>query len=261
MGNGSKIGFVIPTLGRRPEMLSRLIRNLEPIADKILIVSPEQSWKVIYPILGDRPIGLLADDGKGLAAAINVGLREIGDEVDFVNWIGDDDGVYPEAFRVLFHELKNGDAVAVFGDCNYLLVDGSYLAKSKAGGFALDILNWGPDLVPQPSTLFRRDALKEVGFLDERLNLAFDYDLFLKLQSYGEIRHVPVTAAFFTWHSESLSVSQRKKSAQEAHRVRLSHSEGLVRLFVSIVSPLVAAATVVSGHALNIVAKRKMSRS
>jgi GT2 family glycosyltransferase len=44
----------------------------------------------------------------------------------------------------------------------------------------------GPQLIPQPSAFFRRDAFEKVGGISERFQFAFDFDLFLKLSKSGK---------------------------------------------------------------------------
>ena len=44
---------------------------------------------------------------------------------------------------------------------------------------------WGPNLVPQPSSLTRLDALVAAGGYDESLRYAMDLDTFLRLATAG----------------------------------------------------------------------------
>ena len=256
METRNRVGFVIPTLGKRPEMLSRVLSSIEPIAYEILVVAPKDSWGQISEAYKDIPIKMIADPGTGLAAAINEGFRNLGEDIEFANWIGDDDGVYPDQFVELKKTLENSNAVAVFGDCDYKLEDGTRLGRSSAGNTALKSLGWGPDLIPQPTALFRLDALQQVGLVDETYRLAFDYDLFLKLKQHGPILHFPEPTGYFTWHADSLSVSNRFPSAKEAHIIRMKHAEGLSKLFIGFIGPLIISATVVAGFVVNMKAKR-----
>jgi GT2 family glycosyltransferase len=93
---------------------------------------------------------------------------------------------------------------------------------NKSGKLASKILSFGPDLIPQPGALFSLKLFQELGGLDSKYRYAFDYDLFLKLKKKGDPIFVNRTQASFRWHSDSLSVKDRKKSVIEAFRVRQS---------------------------------------
>lgn len=254
---GSRIGFVVATLGERNAMLARLIKSLESVADQIVIVAPKQVLPKLRNDFEGRGITFLLDRGMGLATAINDGFKELREEIVYANWIGDDDGILPEGWESLPRELDVCRAVAAFGNCEYRTANGAKLGESKAGKLATQILHWGPDLIPQPASLFRLEALREVGFLREDFALAFDYELFLRLMEIGEIRYVPRVVAYFTWHAGSLSASQRLNSAKEAYRVRQLHSRGVHRMIVVFSAPLVVAATVIAGTVLNLAANRR----
>jgi hypothetical protein len=237
-------------------MLSRVLKSIESVADEIIVVAPKYSWGQIAEASEDISIKMVDDPGTGLAGAINEGFRNLGEDIEFANWIGDDDGIYPEQFVQLKQTLENSNAVAVFGDCDYKLENGTSLGRSSAGDTAVKILSWGPDLIPQPTALFHLDALRSVGLVDETYKLAFDYDLFLKLKALGPIKHFPEPTGYFTWHADSLSVSNRFPSAKEAHDIRMKNAKGFSKLFIGLISPLVILATVFAGFIVNMKAKR-----
>jgi hypothetical protein len=76
-------------------------------------------------------------------------------------------------------------------------------------------------LIPQPGALFRLDAYKDVGGLDDSLHWAFDYHLMIKLKGLGRFAYLPTVLAKFRWHPGSLSVKGRLNSVSEASRVRV----------------------------------------
>ena len=78
----------------------------------------------------------------------------------------------------------------------------------------------GPDLIPQPGSLFRRSSYREAGKLRTDLGWAFDLDLFLRLAAVGKLSYLRETLAAFRWHADSLSVGQRGDSVREASQVR-----------------------------------------
>lgn len=91
---------------------------------------------------------------------------------------------------------------------------------NKSGKFAVPLLRFGPQLIPQPGSLFLRVAFNAVGALDPNYKQAFDLDLLIKLSKIGKIQYIPVQLSSFRWHNESLSVGNRKTSTTEAKLIR-----------------------------------------
>ena len=60
-------------------------------------------------------------------------------------------------------------------------------------------MQFGPQLLPQPGSLFDRAVFERVGGLDESLKWAFDLDLFLKLRGCGRVEFVDAPLAEFRW--------------------------------------------------------------
>jgi hypothetical protein len=164
------------------------------------------------------------DPGRGLPNAINAGFSELPPEIEYINWLGDDDlltkGSLGKATTGLDSDPK---AVLVFGSCNYVDSSGRTIWINKSGQWASTLLRVGPNLIPQPGALFRRSAFDKVGGLKQNLNWAFDFDLLLNLKSIGRLKFLNETLSSFRWHPESLTVEFRNKSVEEASRVRILH--------------------------------------
>jgi hypothetical protein len=187
------------------------------------------------------------DPRRGLSAAVNAGIAVATDE-DFFAWIGDDDELLPHGLRTLAALLEqHRDAVVAYGACEYMDTSNRVFAVSRAGAFARLLLKWGPDLIPQPASLTRLSALKEVGPFDESLQFVMDLDMFLRLRPIGRFVSSPSRVASYRWHPEALTVSNRGKSIAEAERVKRAHLpaplrplaplwEGPVRLGITVVS-------------------------
>jgi GT2 family glycosyltransferase len=136
--------------------------------------------------------------------------------------------------------------VMVYGDCRYIDQGGNELFINRSGEVARKLLGYGPQLIPQPGALWRRDAFEAVGGLSADFDLAFDYDLFMKLKREGTIAYIPQILASFRWHPDSLSVKSRWKSAKEASRVRIRHHRGFSKLLIAL-EPAIVLATWMAG--------------
>jgi hypothetical protein len=166
-----------------------------------------------------------------------------------VNWLGDDDVIAADSIQLAVSLLDaDPSVVLVYGSCDYIDAGGEIIWTNKSGQWASVILHFGPDLIPQPGSLFRRSAFKNVGGLTAEYSWAFDFDLLLKLKKFGRLQFVSKTLASFRWHPESLSVEYRKMSVREASRVRVSHLPAPLRPISWLWECPVRQATLIAGQ-------------
>jgi GT2 family glycosyltransferase len=145
----------------------------------------------------------------------------------------------------------------VFGSCDYIDGKGHPIWTNSSGQWAVPLLRFGPDLIPQPGALFRRSTFEKVGGLRTDLGWAFDFDVLIRLSKAGKLRFINQTLAQFRWHPESLSVEHRRRSVAEASQVRVSHLPGLLRPISFIWEYPVRQATLVAGKRVTAQAKSK----
>lgn len=253
-----KIGIVVPTLGRRPEYLEECLKSIRAAGKAhILVVTPKtyDARPLLSAGLADQ---LATDPGAGLPEAINFGFSQLPDYVEFMNWLGDDDRLTEGALRSACKALENtAGAVMVFGSCEYIDRAGQVFWTNESGPWAVPLMRFGPDLVPQPGALFKRSAFFEVGMLNSQYNWAFDFDLFIALSKVGKLKFVRKTLSQFRWHPESLSVEFRKKSVFEASQVRLAHIPKVLRPISRIWELVVRQATLFAGQRMTNLASKK----
>ena len=228
------IGIVVPTLGSRPEYLLEALESIRNAGKCfIVIVAPIQADvdKVIDRSFFDE---LVEDPMQGLVEAINTGVRALPQQIEYFNWLGDDDTLAPNSLLMSSSPLENDpEIVCVFGMCQYVNKDGQPIYKNKSGRFAVPLLKFGPQLIPQPGALFRKTSFNKVGGLDPNYKCAFDLDLLLKLKKIGKIHYIRYQLSSFRWHSDSLSVRSRSVSVHEAKDIRQKNLPRIVRLFSS----------------------------
>jgi hypothetical protein len=194
---------------------------------------------------------IVVDPGNGLAAAINAGVKSLPQSISIINWLGDDDYINPRSINVALSVLSANDrTVMVYGSCTYVDQDNKMVWQNRSGGFAAKILRFGPCLIPQPGALIKRKAFIEAGGLNEGLGWAFDLDLFIKLSKLGTLKFVGMNLASFRWHSDSLTVSLRRNSVQEASRVRVSYLHPIAKFLSFVWEPVIRFTTY---HSSNLV--------
>lgn len=226
----SKIAIIVPTLGTRPELLNQTLKSIRAAGDcHIAVVSPDKTLLLsqIDGMLFDKWI---QDPMRGLAQAINFGVRSLPESVEFFNWLGDDDTLTPNSLAHSSRILEqNSKCVCVFGKCQYINKDDGLIWMNKSGHYAAPLIRFGPQLIPQPGALFRREAFNAVGGLNTKYQLAFDLDLLIKLSRVGKIIYTPHHLASFRWHNESLTVGSRRTSVFEAKIIRQAALPKLIR--------------------------------
>ena len=246
-----RVGIVVPTLGERPDYLEKCLSSVRAAGTAhIVLVAPASfnSDSLRSKGLFDS---LIADEGTGLPGAINTGIQSLPSSVDYTNWLGDDDLLTPGSLLVTEQLLDlNSDSAMAFGACDYIDSEGDIVWRNKSGHWAVPLLRFGPDLIPQPGALFRRSAFEKVGGLRADLGWAFDFDLLISLSKVGKLRYVNKTLGQFRWHPQSLSVEHRTKSVLEASEVRVSHLPKALRPISPLWEYPVRQATLIAGKRL-----------
>ncbi len=256
------VGIVVPTLGKRPEYLRQCLESIRSAGQAhVLLVAPTSfdARSLLPSELFDQ---VVVDPASGLSAAINLGVESLPTSVEFINWLGDDDVLTEGSITTAARELEaSKKVVMVFGSCDYINTEGEVVWKNRSGQWAVPLLRFGPDLIPQPGALFRRSAFDKVGALKSTYDWAFDFDLFIELSKIGELKFIDQTLAQFRWHPESLSVEFRKKSVNEASQVRVSHLPTCLQVISLLWEYPVKQATLMAGRRLSAQAKLRARNS
>ena len=217
----AEVLVVVPTLGQRPDFLRETltsIRSQERPVD-VVIVGP-QSAHGLAALAQEFDMDMIPDPGS-LTTAIEAGVATALPHHDFVTWLNDDDLLTSGSLATTHAALlEDPRSVLAYGACEYIDESGQILWTSKAGRWAQRLLSWGPDLVPQPGMLVRREAWNAAGGLDTDLRFAFDLDLLLRLKSIGHFVDVGTVVSQFRWHASSLTVGDRTTSLNESEMVK-----------------------------------------
>ena len=229
----SNVGYVVPTLGKRIDYLKECLNSLHTnrVGFVVLVRPDAASW--IDAEIAEYVDLVIDDGGSGLAAAINKGFRNLPSDVTYLNWIGDDDFLAPKSISYALQGFKiNRDAVAIFGRCSYIDGTSQRIWENKSGQYATTLMKFGPFLIPQPGSLIRSEALNSVGLLDEKLQMAFDLDLFLRLDRFGSIKYLNRNLASYRWHDSTLTSKNPKLSLKEGKSVKLRNGNNAVRTLI-----------------------------
>ena len=231
-GEMSAVGVVVPTIGERPQYLESTLKSIREAGESFIVLVGRKGFDgSSFQKTGLVDVYVDEDDAS-VPNKINQGFRALPASIEYITWIGDDDLLAPGALETAVKALNKPEKpVLVFGHCQYIDSDGNDVLVKRSGSWAVPLLRFGPQLIPQPSAFFRRGAFEKVGGLSDKFQFAFDFDLFLKLSKSGKTVFIDQILSSHRWHKTSLTYSRRWDSVKEASAVRVSNLGPVARLF------------------------------
>jgi len=144
--------------------------------------STDDTFKIIKEVSDDR-VKLLICEKPGIYAAINYGNEKA--EGEFVINLNTDDCFSDNDVLNKYVGSLDGATDVYYSNINYVRGCGKNFLH-RSGNFSVQkvLLGWLP---PHPSYLVRRDILIRNKF-DERYRIAGDYEWFLRMSCYGQVR-------------------------------------------------------------------------
>lgn len=162
---------------------------------------------------------------RGQAHAINKGFASARGEI--VAWINSDDMLLPGAAARAIHAFSQTrpGIGAVYGEGRLMDRDGRITGRFPATEkFNLWKLTYLVDYILQQSAFFRRDAVNEVGGLDENLHYAMDWDLLIRLGKRFGLHYVPDFLGVLREYSETKTAAGGSARIAEIRRVLERHT-------------------------------------
>ena len=225
------MGVVVPTIGQRPQYLESTLRSIR-LAGPSFVVLVGRAGFDGSEFTNSGLVDLYLDENEtSVPNKINQGFRALPENIEYITWIGDDDLLSLGALDVAVKALESPEnPVLVFGHCQYIDSEGRDVLVKRSGSWAVPLLRFGPQLIPQPSAVFRRDAFERLGGLSNKYEFAFDFDLFIKLTRVGRALFIDTILSSHRWHATSLTFSRRWESVKEASAVRVSNLSSVLRI-------------------------------
>lgn len=164
---------------------------------------------------------------SGPASAINKGFHIAKGQI--IAWLNSDDYFNNKIFGKIVNTFKvNYDAEFVFGNLTFVDIDCNIIFKDKSRYFDHNsLVNISPD-IRQPSSFFKADILKRVGYLNENLKIVFDYDLFIKLTELTKPLYIDENISFYRDYPETITRKNIRKQAVEIFKVSQLHGGKLL---------------------------------
>jgi hypothetical protein len=173
----------------------------------------------------------VSEPDRGQAHAINKGFAWSAGEI--MGWLNSDDVLLPGALRSVSDFLTEHPGTDVaYGDLVMIDEQGKSIAVRPEIEFDLGIFLWDYNYLPQPSTFWTRRIWECSGELDESIQCAMDYDLWLKFIKNGAtMRHIPRFLSQFRCHRQQKSQCQRTLSNIEDRKLRECYLERRIGTF------------------------------
>lgn len=145
-----------------------------------------------------------SEQDKGQSDAIMKGFRMATGEL--LAWLNSDDTYLPKALQSATGFFRDHpDTALLYGKSYYCDAAGGIIGSYRTEEFDLKTLA-SFNFICQPSTFFRRDVFDAVGRLDESLQFAMDYDLWIRIGKQFTCRYLPRFLSTYRLHDSSKTI-------------------------------------------------------
>ena len=148
----------------------------------------------------------ISEKDRGQTHALNKGFRMATGEI--IGWLNSDDTYCSSVFQVVAEHFKNPDVNILCGDGFEIDEAGKISHRLSSRNSSPEALirywKWKYEFV-QPAFFFRRNVFDEVGYLDEMLYYAMDYDFFIRLGLRYPFKYISEPLANLRMYPESKS--------------------------------------------------------
>lgn len=179
--------------------------------------------RAILESYGDR-FSWVSEPDAGQSNAINKGLRRA--RGDIVAYLNSDDVLLPGALLTIVAHLEaNPEWDLVYGNAHHIDVDDRVLGPYPTAPFDFDRL-LQDCCICQPAAFWRRRVIDRIGFFDDALHYAMDYEYWMRLhRAGGLLAHVPDFIASSRVHSATKTLSARLQVYDEILAVSRRHAK------------------------------------
>lgn len=223
-----RISCVVPCLNAE--------RYLETALDALLgTASSEDEIIAVYDESADRTreilscyaprvqtIDLVASEPRGAARAINRGFAA--STGDILCWLGSDDYVFPWTFGVVREVFAQNPEVEWITSTQPCVIKADSVTAGRLNGLSKDYfldgftvpgMRRGAGWMQQESTFWRRSLWDKVGAqLNEKLQIAFDFELWARFFQTTDICGVECLLGAFRYREGQLSADTRTISQE-----------------------------------------------
>jgi len=233
------VSVVIPTYKHASTVVQTLesvfAQTLQP--KEIIVIndgSPDNTEEVLRPYIESGRIRYFSQPNAGQGAARNRGIALASG--DFIALLDDDDYWPPDKLQWQVEVLANTPkAVIVYGNYTpFGTTTGRQVPGTRGpSGSVFRRLLWENFICSPGQTLIRREALQHVGFFDESVWGADDWEVMLRLAKIGEFAFENRNALFYRFHIANASKNMLKmvENVRKVMDKHLVYRPGLLGLY------------------------------
>lgn len=132
----------------------------------------------------------ISEPDNGQTDAINKGLKIC--TGDILAYLNSDDVYLPGVFFKIAEVFKSDpEIMMVYGDIIHIDKNSNEIERHITGLIDFQKYLMGMFYIPQPTVFFRKDSFTKVGYFDDSLHLAMDYDYWLRILLKNEAKYIP----------------------------------------------------------------------
>ena len=207
------VSIIVATYNR-PQLLEHALSTIERQSYPSLeVIVVNDGGTPIADVVArfSRARAIECPDNRGPAAARNRGLAEASGT--FAMFFDDDDEMFPDHVAALVHALDRSGFDVAYGQLMNCFATSDERGTLTLGRFAgqtslLDHadIQWA-GAIATTGVIFRRSLIEQIGALDETLELAEDYDFWLRLAHGREWARVADVTSLYFIHSDGANRS------------------------------------------------------
>lgn len=205
-------------------VLNQSYENIEHIivdggsTDNTIEILRKYNGKVIW----------ISEKDNGQSDALNKAVKLA--TGDIIGWCNADDTYETEIVKDSVNEfLKNKNIGMTYSRVNLIGRNGKVIREYPIEKFVFKkFLLKKPGMIPSQGVFIKKAILKEIGYFNEKLHYAMDYDLFLKITAKWEIIFIPKILANFRVYDEAKTQKLYWKTCKEAYFVSRENGAPLI---------------------------------
>ena len=169
-----------------------------------------------------------SEKDTGQSQAINKGFKMATGQI--INWLCGDDELTEGALENICDFFENNrDAMIASGGMIYKNIATNQRKIIDFAEFKReDMIRvhqklYGEYILSQPSTFLKRSVLEKAGYLDEKNHLSMDYEWYLRINKFYNIKKIDAVLSITNYHEDAKSIKYKEQQAKETIRIAKSY--------------------------------------
>jgi GT2 family glycosyltransferase len=161
---------------------------------------------------------------NGQTDAINKGFKYSNGEI--ISWLNTDEYYYPYTLNKVIQYFNNNPNIdVVYGDCNFVDINGNNLRRRLVHKFDYNVLLYYGCYIPSCATFIRKRILKENLYLDTQYRVCMDFEYYVRLYKNNmRFGYLPEILSAFTLHDKNISNQLSQIRIRERLKVQTLYS-------------------------------------